>query len=248
MSDLVLRPFLRRWWAAVVLGGLLLGPTTADAQSPVATVVIYEVAEALQFKGPKAATSPTELRRRLAEATLLGKDVQGREGTVFAGAQFIIVDAQSNVDLRTGVGPIRGTFDLLVDTDPTRESLDTLVITASGSLRGTLDLTTAVDGYAGAHGRWEARRARARGTFNGVFLIPFLVVDMVVHHYEPKTHSQRFQARIWGWSWGTWQHILVFDRGRWLRESIQYGECQVTPVDPARWLEDLPVHCMAGAA
>ena len=177
MSDLVWRPFLRRWWAAVVLGGLLLGPTTADAQSPVATVVIYEVAEALRFKGPKAATSPTELRRRLAEATLLGKDVQGREGTVFAGAQFIIVDAQSNVDLRTGVGPIRGTFDLLLDTDPMRESLDTLVITASGSLRGTLDLTTAVQGYAGVHGRWEARRARARGTFNGVFLIPFLVVD-----------------------------------------------------------------------
>ncbi|HXG03128.1 MAG TPA: hypothetical protein VNO23_06940 [Candidatus Binatia bacterium] len=177
MSDLVLRPFLRRWWAAVVLGGLLLGPTTADAQSPVATVVIYEVAEALRFKGPKAATSPTELRRRLAEATLLGKDVQGREGTVFSGAQFIIVDAQSNVDLSTGVGPIRGTFDLLIDTDPARESLDTLVITGSGSLRGTLDLTTAQQGYAGVHGRWEARRARARGTFNGVFLIPFLVVD-----------------------------------------------------------------------
>lgn len=177
MSDRVLRPFLRRWWAAVVLGGLLLGPTTADAQSPVATVVIYEVAEALRFKGPKAATSPTELRRRLAEATLLGKDVQGQPGTVFSGAQFIIIDAQSNVDLSTGVGPIRGTFDLLIDTDPARESLDTLVITASGSLRGTLNLTTAQQGYAAVNGRWEARRARARGTFNGLFLIPFLVVD-----------------------------------------------------------------------
>lgn len=177
MSDLVLRPFLRRWWAALVLGGLLLGPTTAHAQSPVATVVIYEVAEALRFKGPKAATSPTELRRRLAEATLLGKDVQGQPGTVFSGVQFIVVDAQSNVDLSTGVGPIRGTFDLLIDTDPARESLDTLVITASGSLRGTLDLTTAQQGYAGVNGRWEARRARARGTFSGVFLIPFLVVD-----------------------------------------------------------------------
>lgn len=175
MSELVLRPFLRRWWAAVVLGGLLLGPTAADAASPVATVVVYEVAEALRFKGPQAATNPAGLRRRLAEATLLGKDVQGQPGTVFGGVQFIIVDAQSNVDLITGVGPIRGTFDLLMDTEPARESLDTLVITGSGSLRGTLDLTTAQQGYAGVNGRWEARRARARGTFNGVFLIPFQV-------------------------------------------------------------------------
>jgi hypothetical protein len=177
MSDRVLRPFLRRWWAAVVLGGLLFGPAAADAGSPVATVVVYEVAEALRFKGPKAATSPSEFRRRLAEATLIGKDVRGQPGTIFAEAQFIIVDAQSNVDMNTGVGPIRGTFDLLVDTDPRRESLDTLVITTSGSLRGTLDLTTAQQGYARADGRWEARRGRARGTFTGVFLIPFQVMD-----------------------------------------------------------------------
>ena len=177
MSEPVLRPVLRRWWAAVTLGGLLLGPTAVDAQAPVATVVIYEVAEALRFKGPNAATSPVEFRRRLAEATLLGKDIQGRPGTIFGGAQFIIVDARSNVDLNTGVGPIRGTFDLLLDTDPSRESLDTLVITGSGSLRGTLDLSTAQQGYAGVRGRWEAHRARARGTFQGAFLIPFRVMD-----------------------------------------------------------------------
>lgn len=174
MSDQVVRPFLRRWGAAVVAGVVLLGPAAAYAGPPVATVVMYEVAEALQFKGPKAATSPEDLRRRLAQATLLGKDVQGQPGTVFGGAQFIVVDAQSNVDLSSGVGPIRGTFDLLIDTNPARESLDTLVITGSGSLRGTLDLTTAQpQGYAGVNGRWEVRRGRARGTFNGLFLIPF---------------------------------------------------------------------------
>jgi hypothetical protein len=161
--------------ALLVAAPVVLGPAAAGAEAPVATVVLYEVAEALRFKGPKSATSPEQLRRRLAEATLLGKDVQGRPGSIFAGASFIVADAVSAVDLRTGVGPIRGTFDLLVDTDPDRASLDTLVITASGDLRGTLDLTTAEQGYAAVRGRWTARRRPEGGTFEGVFLIPFLV-------------------------------------------------------------------------
>ncbi len=173
MTHRILRPLLRRWSATALAGVLLLAPASGWAESPVATVVLYEVAEALRFKGPKAATSRTELRRRLAEATLLGKDLYAQPGTIFAAAQFIVADAASNVDLRTGVGPLRGTFDLLVDQDPGRESLDTLVITASGSLRGVLDLTTAQQGYATVRGRWEVRHQRARGTFSGIFLIPF---------------------------------------------------------------------------
>jgi hypothetical protein len=175
MSDQVVGPFVRRWWTAVVAGLVLLGPAAAYADPPAATVVLYEVAEALRFKGPKAATSPEGLRRRLAQATLLGKDVYGQPGTIFGTAQFVIVDASSSVDLRTGVGPIQGRFDLLVDLDPNRQSLDTLAVMESARLRGTLDLTTAQQGYATVHGSWDARRSRARGTFNGVFLIPFEV-------------------------------------------------------------------------
>jgi hypothetical protein len=148
-------------------------PVTHAAESRVATVVLYEVAEALRFKGPQSATDVESFRRRMAEATLLGRSVQGEPGTIFADAQFIVADAASNVDLRTGLGPIRGTFDLLVDTDPSRASLDTLVITAGGHLRGTLDLTSAGQGFATVRGRWNTRRGPGGGTFAGVFLIPF---------------------------------------------------------------------------
>ncbi|WP_273843874.1 SWIM zinc finger family protein [Rubrobacter calidifluminis] len=77
-----------------------------------------------------------------------------------------------------------------------------------------------------------------------------VVVDSMVHDYQPRTSSQRFQSQIWGWGWGTWQHSLCFDGRRWLREStrIDVGESRVVEVDPENWLEDLPVHCMAGAA
>lgn len=77
-----------------------------------------------------------------------------------------------------------------------------------------------------------------------------VVVDSIVHDYEPQAGPQRFQSQIWGWGWGTWQHSLCFDGRRWMREStrIGAGEIRMVEVDPARWLDDLPVHCMAGAA
>jgi hypothetical protein len=159
----------------VVSVGVL--PAVASAQTPVATAVLYEVAEALKFKGPKAATDPDSFKRRLAEATLLGKDIQGAPGTPFFGAQFITADARSAVNLITGVGPISGTFDLLADLDPTRNSLDTLVITATATLHGTLDLSTATQGYAVASGDYKikGRKPAVAGPFQGLFLIPFQV-------------------------------------------------------------------------
>lgn len=77
-----------------------------------------------------------------------------------------------------------------------------------------------------------------------------IVVASVVHDYEPKAGPQRFQSRIWGFAWGEWEHSLCFDGHRWLRESarIGTGESRVVEVDPARWLEDLPVHATRGAA
>jgi hypothetical protein len=166
--------FVATGLAAVTLGVL---PAVASAQTPVATAVLYEVAEALKFKGAKAATDPTSFTRRIAEATLLGKEIQGAPGTPFFGAQFMTADARSAVDLQTGVGPISGSFDLLADTDPARNSLDTLVITASATLQGTLDLTTATQGYAAVEGDYKikGRKPKVGGPFQGVFLIPFQV-------------------------------------------------------------------------
>lgn len=75
-----------------------------------------------------------------------------------------------------------------------------------------------------------------------------IVVDSVVHDCEPKTRSQGFQSRIWGWSWGEWDHALCFDGRRWFRESnrIGTGETRLAEVSPERWMDDMPVHCLAG--
>ncbi len=159
---------------ALLFVTVLIVPGVASAQAPIATAVLYEVAEALKLKGPKTATSPEDFKRRIAEATLLGKDVTGAPGTAFYGSGFIVAEAVSRVNVVTGIGPIRGTFDLLTDTDPTRQSLDTLAITRSGVLEGQLDLSTARQGYAQVRGRYRFQgRGGQEGQFQGVFLIPF---------------------------------------------------------------------------
>ncbi|MCL6437240.1 MAG: SWIM zinc finger family protein [Rubrobacteraceae bacterium] len=77
-----------------------------------------------------------------------------------------------------------------------------------------------------------------------------LVLDSVVHDYEPQTLAQRFQRKIWGWSWGEWQHALCFDGRSFWREStrIGTGETRLEQVDPSRWTCDLPAYCMREAA
>lgn len=154
-------------------------------QQPVAAVFMYEVSEGLSFKMPKRVRDLAVAQARLARATLLGKKVVPLTAgdSPWAGAHFISADADSHVSLSTGKGPIHGSFDLLQDIDPTRESLDTLVISASGSLRGVLDLSTAMQGYATASGKWAIRRS-AEGTFSGVFLIPFPVAPGVYAYLD----------------------------------------------------------------
>jgi hypothetical protein len=162
-----------------------LSAAPVAAQQPVAAVFMYEVSEGLSFKTPKRVKDIADAQSRLAHATLLGKKVVPLTAgqSPWAGAHFISADAHSNVSLSTGNGPIRGSFNLLQDIDPLRESLDTLVISASGSLRGTLDLSTAMQGYAGASGTWEIKKS-VRGTFSGVFLIPFPVAPGVYAYLD----------------------------------------------------------------
>ena len=138
------------------------------AEAPVAVVVTYEVAESLTFK-----SSPTG-ERRVANATLLGKKIipfTTDPTSPWATAQFMSALAQSNIPLATGIGPVYGTFDLLHDVDPTRESLDTLVVSASGAVSGVLDLTTSELGFAKISGTWTIKKSK--GTFAGVLVVPF---------------------------------------------------------------------------
>lgn len=172
---------------AVLAVAAWVAPVPASAQEPVASAVLYEVNEALRFvkrtdrdgERDRVRRRPdvAEIAKRVAKASLLGRDVMP-VGThpIFKAGSFIQADATSHVNLATGKGPISGKMKLLTDVDPTRLSLDTLVVDAEAFIRGELDLTTATQGYAGLSGRWTSLwRPRAEGTLQGFFLIPFQV-------------------------------------------------------------------------
>lgn len=168
---------------AVLAVAAWLAPPAAVAQERVATAVVYEVNEALRFlkaRGRDRSPNQAEFARRLAHASLLGKEVKPvGDHDIFRAGSFIQASATSTVDLRTGRGPISGKLQILTDIDPTRESLDTLVIDVEAKIRGQLDLTTATQGFATLSGTWTpSRRSSKRGgTMQGVFLIPFHLGD-----------------------------------------------------------------------
>jgi hypothetical protein len=139
-----------------------------------ARLVMYEVAESLRFEQRPSASGDGGWRR-LANATLLGKEVHPlREGTPFVADMFTLVTASSSVDMTTWRGWVRGTVRLLNDTDPRRPSLDRLVEAAVGGLRGRIDLRHAPDGWATVAGRWRVGAGEIGGRFEGVFTIPFV--------------------------------------------------------------------------
>ena len=160
---------ISRFAGVVAAVAIWVAPGLAAAHQPVAAVIMYEVAEAMSFKSSQG--SPT---RRLADATLLGNTIvplTTDPTSPWANAEFITALALSDVSLATGKGPIVGTFNLLKDVDPTRESLDTLVIASSGTVYGVLDLSTADLGYAATSGTWQLKTSK--GIFTGLFVVPF---------------------------------------------------------------------------
>lgn len=177
-----------RNFVALAVAAAWLAPPLASAQEPVASATLYEVNEALRFLKPRRSRDHVESRaeaaRRFAKASLLGKDVRPT-GThdIFREGQFIQAEATSSVNLATGKGPILGRMHLLVDIDPTRESLDTLEVEVDATIRGQLDLSTAQQGYASLSGTWakkwtaKSSRSKRDGTMQGVFLIPFAMDD-----------------------------------------------------------------------
>jgi hypothetical protein len=164
---------------AMLVAAVWLVPPVASAQEPVASAVLYEVNEALRFlkpNGRREVGSRADFARRLARASLLGKDVKPTGAhDLFREGQFIQAEATSAVNLNTGKGPILGRMHLLVDLDPTRESLDTLLVEVDARIAGTLDLTTATQGYATLSGTWHtgSKGSRRQGVMEGLFLIPF---------------------------------------------------------------------------
>jgi len=170
--------------ALVAIVGVLVLALPARAETPVGQLVLYEVNEALRLK-PARHDDTAELSRRFAQASLLGVDVRAlAANSLFTDGAFVKADASSNVDMATGRGPVRGTIQLLKDIDPTRNSLDTLLVTGVLEIRGELDLTTAKStATAPITGRWRAEYRREHGTFSGVFLIPFAIDGMDGYYY-----------------------------------------------------------------
>src|SRR5881397_1989662 len=162
------------WLALAAIAMVVFVPAPARAETPVARVTLYEVNEALRLKRANH-DDTSELKRRLAQASLLGTDVVAvGPKSVFVTGAFVKADASSAVDLGTGHGPVKGTIQLLTDIDPNRNSLDTLLVTGEIDIRGDLDLTTAsVTATAPITGTWRGEYRRERGSYRGVFLIPF---------------------------------------------------------------------------
>lgn len=175
---------LGRLAALAIALAILLTPMVSAAETPVVRLVLYEVSEGLKFK-PAGATDPTDFKRRMAAASLLGTDVTPLvAGTPFVAGQFIKADASSNVSLTTGVGPVSGVIQILTDLDPTRNSLDTLLVTVTIPIQAELDLTTATQAFAGIQGKWQAKhQGDLQGQFAGFFLIPFQIAALGTQYW-----------------------------------------------------------------
>jgi len=162
------------WLALVAVLMVLVLPLPARAETPVARMTLYEVNEALRLKAVGYGDT-SELKRRLAQASLLGTDVVALEpNPIFATGAFVKADASSDVNLGTLHGPVHGKIQLLTDIDPSRNSLDTLLVTGEVRIRGELDLSTAaLTATAPITGTWRGEYRGQSGAYRGIFLIPF---------------------------------------------------------------------------
>ena len=158
----------------VLLASLAPGLALAADGTPVVRLVLYEVTEALTFKMTDH-DNMDELVRRLAHASLLGRDVIPLASTSpYQAGQYVVADARSSVDLATLRGPVRGQIEVLTDLDPTRNSLDTLLVSARIQIEAELDLTlAATSAVALIGGTWWDGANHLQGTFTGFFAIPF---------------------------------------------------------------------------
>jgi hypothetical protein len=178
-------------WALVVavVPGLWLAPAISRAQNPApfATLTLYEVQEGTDLRPPAAPTL------RLAKATLVGEASGGVCNAGQDPCDFHTM-ATSRVPLDKGFGPISGGFQVLFDTlmNP-GHLLSDLVLTAEGTVQGTLDLRPVLSGtqpLAFLTGTWKSKKLGAQGTLSGTFFIPMSTIptDPAASDPCPNTH------------------------------------------------------------
>lgn len=152
-----------------------------------ANVTLWEVQEYLRLK---AGSHEDNIAFRLANATLVGDATDGLCAGTGVAQCAMDARARSTVSLETGVGPISGAFNILVDSDPNSPLLSDLVLVATGTLSGTLDLRPVLllkQGLPGgapvapAQGRWRSRELDVRGSFSGAFLVPVPAAALGLH-------------------------------------------------------------------
>ncbi len=190
-------------WSWLILPFLLLAlwPSVAAAGPPGvpagSNAVLYEVTENLKFN------SFVKMKRRQATSALMGA-VKGGTAicpTALGGSQIpagdcaLIAVASNNIDInpsshKLGMGPVVGTFDVVVQGDNPVDGPELVVL--RGDLSGNIDLSQAVlfaatSGLAGAPigtitGRWNGQGVaggplaglHVHGTFTGTFRLPFI--------------------------------------------------------------------------
>jgi hypothetical protein len=137
-----MRTFKTRWWVGVVALAALVVATPAVAKGPDA--LLYEVTENVRMvNGVRVSTSQLSGAVKH-HALLCPKEFATR--TRRAETCTITVVGTSEVDINTGVGPVEGSFSVVVQ-DPNATDAPELVVMA-GRFVGTMDMRPALTGTA----------------------------------------------------------------------------------------------------
>lgn len=166
----------------IVIGAA--APAGAQGDPPNATV--YELTESQRIRGHRVV-------KRAAASALAGWVLPGtaictpelvaRYGLATTGC-YVNIHATNTIDLSTGIGPVRGTFDVLVQDRNLVDAPETVVM--SGMLDGDMDLSAAVLSnvpLGTISGTWRATGSKGtpvedatlRGSFTGIFRLPFVL-------------------------------------------------------------------------
>jgi hypothetical protein len=164
----------------LLCGSVLATASIAAGQN----AVLHEVTEQMKLKRRDTV--------RAATAVLMGSIRPGPSICPAALAEAlpegrcaIAATASDKIDLATGMGPVHGTFSILIPGDNPEVDGPELVV-AEGSLHGHIDLSPAVRHsipLGTIKAKWSARGSRggpldglrADGTLTGIFRLPFLV-------------------------------------------------------------------------
>jgi len=172
------------WTTLLTLAGMLLGVSPAAAQN----VLLYELTESMRIMGSNKAV------KRAATAALagwaeVGAPVCPQSLAVALGISkcTLNVKATNRINLKTGRGPVDGTFDVVVQDQNDVDAAEIVVL--SGNLDGSMDLSSAITQHTPwgtISGTWSADGVKGgplgntrnlRGTFAGIFRLPLVVAE-----------------------------------------------------------------------